>query len=283
MSESNQIKSEQNIEKESVENKPDKMSKPKKIKSKLFISGKIHTLTGLHIGGNSGGLKVGGVDSLVIRETLKNEPYIPGSSLRGKMRSLLERARGPEKEGGEEGGYSKKGRAGENSNTTLGKLFGTSSSEKNEQQQKEPTRLIVRDAFLKEDSAEKLKDASNTDMSMTEVKTEVDINRITSRANPREFERVPAGAIFEAEFILTILDTDTDNEKVFLSRLFEALDLIEGDSLGGSGSRGYGKVSFKEFKITKKTAESYRNGEKGEKEYQSYNIPEKFKKSLKDS
>jgi len=69
----------------------------KKIKSKLFITGKLHTLTGLHIGGNSGGLKIGGADSTVIRNPLNNQPYIPGSSLRGKMRALLERARGQEK------------------------------------------------------------------------------------------------------------------------------------------------------------------------------------------
>ena len=242
-----------------------------KIKSKFFIRGKIHILTGLHIGGNSGGLKIGGADSVVVRTGLNNEPYIPGSSLRGKMRSLLERARGQEEDEGE-GGYSDEGHAGKKSNTLLGKLFGTSASDDN----KEPTRLIVRDAFLTAESAKKLKEAPNTDMPMTEVKTEVNIHRITSKANPREFERVPAGAVFDAEFILTPFEEDP--EKDFLSRLFEALDLIQGDSLGGSGSRGYGRVCFKEFKITEKTVDSYQEG--GEETDSVFEIPEIFKQSF---
>ena len=247
----------------------------KKIKSKLFIRGKIHTLTGLHIGGNSGGLKIGGADSVVIRTGLNNEPYIPGSSLRGKMRSLLERARGQEEDEGE-GGYSSDGGAGKNSNTLLGRLFGTSAGSKGDNTAREPTRLIVRDAFLTKKSAEELKEAPNTDMPMTEVKTEVNIHRITSMANPREFERVPAGAVFDAEFILTLFEGDPKED--FLSRLFEALDLIQGDSLGGSGSRGYGRVCFKEFKVTEKTVDSYQEG--GEETNSNFKIPEVFKQPL---
>ncbi len=255
----------------------------KKIVSKLFVRGKIHTLTGLHIGGNSGGLKIGGADGIVIRNTLNNEPYIPGSSLRGKMRSLLERVRGPEnnkQEGSSEeskaGGYSSNGGAGTRADTMLGKLFGTSAGEKSS----EPTRLIVRDAFLIPDSADDLSRASNTDMPMTEVKTEVDINRITSKPNagPREIERVPAGATFKAEWILTLFDGDKPEQ--FLHLIFEALDLIQGDSLGGHGSRGYGKVGFKEVKITQKTIQSYKAGNKPEGEFKDFDVPEEFAKPL---
>ncbi len=234
------------------------MDQNKKIQSKLFIRGKIHTLTGLHIGGNSVGLKIGGADSVVIKNVLDKAPYIPGSSLRGKMRSLLERSRGLETKNTEnpDGGYSDNGFAGNNPETFLGQLFGTSANTKNVGTKNEPTRLIVRDAFLTEDSAKQLQDASNTDMFMTELKTEVSINRISSTANPREFERVPAGAVFEMELILTLFITD--DPKKFLDLVFESLCLIQGDSLGGHGSRGYGKVCFKEIKIAEKTIESYK-------------------------
>jgi len=268
-----------------------------KMQSKLFIKGKLHTLTGLHIGGNSGGLKIGGADSVVVRSPLKdNEPYIPGSSLKGKMRALLERTRGPEVERTrgpevertrgpedknlEEGGYSKKSEKagpGTKGNSLLGQIFGVSAGANNTETS--PTRLIVRDCFLSRESARQLKEASNTDMPMTEVKTEVSIDRITSKANPREFERVPAGSEFEIEIILTLFEGD-DPDK-FLSIIFEALDLIEDDSLGGSGSRGYGKVCFKEFCITKKEASSYKGGGKEGEKFE-YDIPQKFKNKLFD-
>ena len=171
-----------------------------KLKSKIFIKGKITALTGLHIGGNSIGMAIGGADKVVVRNPLTNEPYIPGSSLRGKIRSLLERARGDEKHSPKEGGFSLKddkleAAAGINPKTLLGKLFGVSADKNNGQ----PTRLMVRDAHLTRESKKQLENAPNTDMPMTEVKTEVNIDRITSAANPRQFERVPAGAEFAFE------------------------------------------------------------------------------------
>ena len=249
-----------------------------KIKSKAFIKGELKTYTGLHIGGNSGGLRIGGADSVVIRSAINNQPYIPGSSLRGKMRSLLERSRGEEES--DKGGYSKTDqngyKAGTNPNTLLGKLFGTGVDDKEKESKKTPTRLIVRDAFLTEDSSKILENASNTDMPMTEVKTEVVIDRITSKAMPREIERVPAGVIFNIEFILTLYEKD--DEKKFLELLFESLDLIEGDSLGGHGSRGYGQVRFKNFKKKIKSIEDYKNLEEGKED--NSNIPDKFKNNF---
>ena len=262
-----------------------------KIKSKLFIEGKIHTLTGLHIGGSSSGLKVGGVDGAVVRSALENQPYIPGSSLRGKMRSLLERARGPESESLKEGGYSENGQAGTNGETLLGRLFGVSAGKK-DKENNEPSRLIVRDSCLTNESAKALESASNTDMPMTEVKTEVNIDRVTSQANPRDFERVPAGAVFKADMILTLFekadsaensageaDKGEDDHKKFLDLIFEAFDLIEGDSLGGHGSRGYGKVCFREFKIRQKSAEDYKKGKPCD-DFGGYEIPPRFKEKL---
>ncbi len=231
-----------------------------KIHSKLFIKGRITVLTGLHIGGNSIGMAIGGADKVVVRNPLTNEPYIPGSSLRGKMRSLLERARGDEKFN-QEGGFSVNGDktdAGKNPDTLLGKMFGVSAAEANTQ----PTRLMVRDAHLTESSRHELANAPNTDMPMTEVKTEVNIDRITAAANPRQFERVPAGAEFQLELILTLMEGD--DEQQFLKLLRESLELVQHDSLGGHGSRGYGAVQFNIDKIQRRTVEDYRTGKSGE-------------------
>ncbi|MBL6986900.1 MAG: type III-A CRISPR-associated RAMP protein Csm3, partial [Methylobacter sp.] len=92
-----------------------------------------------------------------------------------------------------------------------------------------------------------------------EVKTEVNIDRITSHANPRLFERVPAGAEFEFEFILTLLEGDDDNK--FLNLVREGMELVQHDSLGGHGSRGYGQVRFTLMETWERTTENYRNGE----------------------
>lgn len=239
-----------------------------KLKSKIFIQGTIKALTGLHIGGNSIGMAIGGADKVVVRNPLTNEPYIPGSSLRGKMRSLLERARGDEKfttnnEGGffyelktdENGKPKPEASAGRNSETLLGKLFGVSADKNNGQ----PTRLMVRDAHLTPASKKQLENAPNTDMPMTEVKTEVNIDRISSAANPRQFERVPAGAEFHFELVLTLLENDDENQ--FLSLIREGLELVQHDSLGGHGSRGYGAVEFAVQKLQERTMQQYQKGE----------------------
>jgi CRISPR-associated protein Csm3 len=236
-----------------------------KISKKIFIRGTITALTGLHIGGSSVAMSIGGADKVVVRNPLSNEPYIPGSSLRGKMRSLLERVRGIEpKTGVGDGGFSIevanggqiKADAGKNPDTLLGKLFGVSAAETH----KEPTRLIVRDALLTPHSKNALENAPNTDMPMTEVKTEVNIDRITSAANPRNFERVPAGAEFNFQLVLTLLEGD--DETKFLNLIREGLELVKDDSLGGHGSRGYGLVQFTVQETLERTAVDYLNGQK---------------------
>ena len=235
------------------------MSDNYKICSKIFVKGNIKALTGFHIGGNSVGMAIGGADSVVARNPLDNAPYIPGSSLRGKMRSLLERARGPEGENAEEGGFSRNNRgdalAGKDPNTLLGQLFGVAA----ESEAKGPTRLIVRDASLTEDSLKELEQAPNTDMPMTEVKTEVWIDRITCAAMPRQIERVPAGSEFGFEFIVTILDVD--DKLKFLNLVYEGMRLVEADTLGGSGSRGYGQVKFTVREVLERTVEDYKSGD----------------------
>jgi CRISPR-associated protein Csm3 len=149
--------------------------------------------------------------------------------------------------------------AGKNPKTDLGKLFGVSAAENNKETDKSPTRLIVRDAHLTKESKIRLENAPNTDMPMTEVKTEVNIDRITAAANPRQFERVPAGAVFQFEFILTLLEGD--NTDTFLNLVHEGIALMQDDSLGGHGSRGYGQVTFTIEATLQRTAENYRKGE----------------------
>jgi len=249
------------------------MSDDYKICSKIFVKGNIKALTGFHIGGNSVGMAIGGADSVVVRNPLDNAPYIPGSSLRGKMRSLLERARGPEGGNAEEGGFSLNNEgdalAGKDPNTLLGQLFGVAA----ENEAKGPTRLIVRDAHITEDSLKELEGAPNTDMPMTEVKTEIWIDRITSAAMPRQIERVPAGTEFGFEFIVTVLDGD-DKLKL-LNLVYEGMRLVEADTLGGSGSRGYGQVKFAIKEVLERTVEDYKSGETA-KTLEGHEIPAEF-------
>lgn len=249
------------------------MNDSKRIQSKIFIRGTLSALTGLHIGGNSVGMSIGGADAVVVRNPLTNEPYVPGSSLRGKMRSLLERVRGAETtNSNSEGGFSmtKNGAlAGKNPTTLLGKLFGVAAEDA-----KEPTRLIVRDAILTDKSSKALRDAPNTDMPMTEVKTEVWIDRITSAANPRQIERIPASAEFQFELVLTLLEGD--DGKHFLNLIYEGLRLVEADALGGKGSRGYGQVKFSVTEMLERSASDYRDGKPAEA-LMGYAVPEEFR------
>src|SRR6202158_3439962 len=60
---------------------------------KLILEGDLECQTGLHIGAGKGSLEIGGADNPVVKDAF-GLPYIPGSSLRGKLRSLLENALG---------------------------------------------------------------------------------------------------------------------------------------------------------------------------------------------
>jgi len=115
-----------------------------------------------------------------------------------------------------------------------------------------PTRLVVRDAFLSDESAQKLENAQ-TDLPYTEVKTEVSIDRVTSAANPRQMERVPAGAVFcQAEMVFSLYEGEGCSAKEDLNRLnvlLEGMQLLEEDYLGGLGSRGSGKIKFRNIQV----------------------------------
>lgn len=194
----------------------------KKLVKKIKMNSTIELLTGLHIGGNSDNVEIGGIDNPVIKIATKdNQPYIPGSSLKGKMRCLLEQIAGATEVG---------------KDTAVNKLFGFS-------QNNQPSKLIVRDAMLTETSINMLENCDNLDMPYTEGKWENVIDRVIGTAsNPRQTERIPAGVSFEVEFIINIWDDD--DEKEFLELLKKGINALENDYLGGNGSRGYGQIKF---------------------------------------
>ena len=231
---------------------------------KYIVTADIEVKTGLHIGTNKEDLEIGGLDNPVIKDP-KGRPYIPGSSLKGKMRVLSEFYHGK---------VSKDGNVHKcpDSDCPVCGLFGTSVDNKSDNTFAR-TRLIVRDAYLDEKSLEPLSDFLET--KWTELKYENKINRVTSEATPRQQERVPAGAIFKAEFVVDIYDGDEDK---FLKNLLLAMKLLEDDYLGGSGSRGYGKIEFKNIRVLKREKKYYL-GEEEEKEVGKYStLKEAFEK-----
>jgi CRISPR-associated protein Csm3 len=207
----------------------------KQLVKKIKINTSITLITGLHIGGNSENVEIGGIDNPVIKLASKGDvPYIPGSSLKGKMRCLLEQAAGAPKVGLDE---------------KVNNLFGITENKRNGIDDNKPSKLIVRDAMLTDESKALLLACDNLDMPYTENKWENSIKRTEGKAeNPRQTERVPAGAVFNAEFIINVWDDDDEQE---LMALFEkGIRLLENDYLGGSGSRGYGQIKFGEMKKT---------------------------------
>lgn len=253
---------------------------------KILIEGTITAKTGLHIGGSSVGMSIGGADATVVRNPLTNEPYIPGSSLKGKMRSLLEKVEG--KFGPSIGEFIKNGPLTEFVNegndlkkedadriNLIVKIFGTM-PEKIKGNEEVPSRLIVRDCELERESAAKLADSKDTDMPYTEVKTEVVIDRITSAATPRQLERVPAGAVFNMRMILNVYKGD--DEKAMLDKILEGLVLVQNDYLGGKGTRGSGEVDIKISQLQYKDKKVYEEAGKWERyENKEVKIPDELK------
>ena len=194
----------------------------------------ITAITGIHIGGSSESVEIGGIDLPVIKLATKdNIPYIPGSSLKGKMRCLLEQTAGASKIGMDA-----------NVNNLFGIIENSELKTKNQ-----PSKLIVRDANLSDESKNALLACDYLDMPYTESKWENTIKRKEGTAeHPRQIERVPAGAVFNAEFIINVWDDDNEDE---LMELFnKGIRLLKNDYLGGSGSRGYGQIQFGELNKT---------------------------------
>ncbi len=224
-----------------------------KLYGRVFIRGNVKALSGLHIGGSSTGLEIGGLDKAVIRNPLDKRPYIPGSSLRGKMRSQTEKMLGlkQNKSIGQVTIHTCLNNQDYNQNggCPVCYIYGVPAEDYGG-----PTRLIVRDIPLTDDSAKNL-DAANTELRYAELKTEVAIDRVTSAATPRTLERVPAGSEFgPAELVFGIYeDADFDRLKFVIS----AMQYVEDDYLGGAGSRGSGKVSFTNLSVSARAHKTY--------------------------
>jgi len=221
---------------------------------RIIIEGKIRAVTGLHIGGSPGALAIGNVDMPVIRDPVTGKPYIPGSSLKGKMRSLSEKVTGAPQN--RPIGKDVRIHVAENRDQYdrywVNPLFGVPGEVKFDVPA--PTRLIVRDVPMDEESAKKLL-AVRTDMPYTEVKWEAAIDRVTSAATPRQLERVPADTVFAPmELVFSLyLPGDVD----LFGHLLAAMQLVEDDYLGGQGSRGSGKVRFEGLTLTAKRGDTY--------------------------
>lgn len=223
-----------------------------KLYGRVFISGTIRAVTGLHIGGSEGAISIGGVDNTIIRDPLTQQPYIPGSSLKGKMRSLMEKndGRPQNRKIGRDVTIHNCETAEEYATCDVCQVYGVPG----ETGFSQPTRLVVRDVPLTAASALELEKAK-TDLPFTEVKWEVAIDRVTSAAVPRQMERVPAGAEFgDFELVFSLYDPD---DVARFERVVDGMSLLEDDYLGGSGSRGSGKISFEKMTVTLKSSEAY--------------------------
>ena len=206
------------------------------------ITGTIQLKSGLHIGAGDTEMRIGGTDNPVVKHPHTNEPYIPGSSLKGKTRSLLELSSGlmGMTDGAPLGVKHYKRLDGKDKKTckAILSLFGASGADADEKNEIGMTRLSFADAPLSETWKEK---ALAGHLAFTEVKSENSINRIKGTAqNPRFTERVPAETEFSFTITLKVMEGDVGIEDL----LFKGLKLLEQDALGGSGSRGYGKIKF---------------------------------------
>jgi CRISPR-associated protein Csm3 len=234
---------------------------------KLVLEGEIVCQTGLHIGAGKGSLEIGGADNPVVKDAF-GIPYIPGSSLRGRLRSLLEQTLGLavpselvylSKRRGQEVRIHQSDRPGDDVCVLFGRTPGRVervSGESNDAASVTPARLTVYDAPLIVDSITGPM-RENLDDELTEVKSENAVDRITSQANPRTLERVPASARFRFRMVLDVLCAE---DRPLLARVAEGLRLLEDDALGGGGSRGSGRVLFGSLQLTWRSKDYYAKG-----------------------
>lgn len=210
------------------------------------LTGRIRVITGLHIGAGKDAIEIGGIDSPVVKNPYTSEPYIPGSSLKGKLRCLMEWATDRVDPNGNtwDGGGEQDG--DRLSLDPVLRIFGTTSKAWSGG----PTRLIVRDSSLDQTWRDTIIERG---LPFTEEKFENNIDRIQGKAGVgiRKTERVPAGALFDLIMVYRVFDTGDSgqiDEKNF-GHLLQVMRLLEFDALGGSGSRGYGRIRFEELQV----------------------------------
>jgi len=215
----------------------------------IWLEGIIELKSGLHIGSGSDEIKIGGTDQPVIKNPIDGMPYIPGSSLKGKIRSLIEWKEG--RIGADGGPYST-----DDSSNAIVRIFGNG---KNKDSYKGgPTRVTFNDCYLNSKYIEDWAIKENMDK-LFEIKTEVSIDRIkgtASGAGPRRMERIVSGAQFDFSLAYKVFSMEGDDNDGKLDEenfnlLLKGMRMLELDSLGGSGSRGYGKIEFKNLKKDK--------------------------------
>jgi CRISPR-associated protein Csm3 len=234
---------------------------------KLILEGEILCETGLHIGAGKGSLEIGGADNPVVKDAF-GVPYVPGSTLRGRLRSLLEQSSGAavpselvyvSKRRGQEVRIHQSDRPDDEICLLFGRNPGRVervSGESGEAGNVTPARLTIYDApLIVESITPQMRE--NLDDELTEVKSENAVDRITSQANPRTLERVPAGARFKLRVVLDVL---CEEDKALATRFVEGLRLLEDDTLGGGGARGSGRVRFQALKLAWRGKDFYSKG-----------------------
>lgn len=211
----------------------------KMLKHNLVLNFTLRLKSGLHIGGGDDTFDIGGADSLVVKNPLNNQPYIPGSSLKGKLRALLTQKYGKIVKDNKDPDFPY---SLDLDNLQIKSLFAPTGDEEAKLGKLQITRGIYRDCMLTDESAADLQRYLGAG-TFTEVKAENSISPLRGKAaNPRFIERVPAGACFDGQIVLQIFDGDDEEELKKL--ILEACRMLESSYLGGSGTRGYGQVEF---------------------------------------
>lgn len=229
----------------------------------IVLGGEIEVVTGLHIGAGNDTIEIGGMDNPIIKHPRSGEPYIPGSSIKGKLRSLVEWRLIPDRLLRAERGVRIPGKPGDPCACGQGDcpvcvVFGVSAGDDLDSAiERGPTRLMVRDAFLSPMWSERFKSGED----LLEAKSENSINRITARANPRPIERVAPGVSFGLEIAFRVFARSEDggdagamDRALFDEVVLLGLSWLENDYLGGGGSRGNGRIRF--TKLYRKDARS---------------------------
>lgn len=217
---------------------------------KIVIDLPFKLLTGTHIGNANEGFAIGGVDKVVVRDAVTRLPIVPGSSLKGKLRAIVEAMNGVEaRQELAHGKWYNRGHGTQYRHEAdtreqalkqpVDRTFGTTGRTGGDTNH--PARLAVSDAQVTPETAEVLQELEG-DLPFTEIKSENFLDRVTSAANPRQLERVPAGSMFRTRLTYTVEDTAHLHDDLRL--VFAALEWLEDDYIGGNGSRGYGRLRF---------------------------------------
>ena len=207
------------------------------IKKIIEFNGTMTIKSGVHIGGNDNGTKVGGCDNPVIRNPLTNDPYIPGSSIKGALRSCAEKMPA----------YAGKIRNGKpcgcgQETCMVCKLFG---AHMNMRAASGEPRLIVRDMNLSPDFLDRVMESGGSRSDIIETKTSTMIDRSTNTAaggHLHNMERVAAGTVFDRSLSHKVMDKD--NEAELINFFKKCLSIVEATGIGGKVTSGSGQVEF---------------------------------------